>query len=287
MARLAALAAIALAVAAPLRPAPAQSLQTLHVRNFALAVDRNAVTVGEPFRLTIRADVREALGRIDDVTLPDLAGFDELGDERNCTTTQSGTACLETLTLIPMTQGDIALGPATLEAIDGRSGKASRFATNVVAIVVSPGTMIAGESIRDAIYGAAGAILRIALLLLIVFVVLGFLSFALRRRRRRPVAPSAAPVVSAPAPIVVPVASFDSLVAALAREPTRPRVVAVRDVLRTRFGAGERETLRDLTARGAVREPRDAAALAALERAAFCDARDLPLAVEEALPYLR
>ncbi len=285
MARLAALAAIALAVAAPPRPAAAQSLQTLHVRNFSLAVDRTAVTVGEPFRLTIRADVRETLGRIDDVTLPDLAGFDELGDERNCSTTQNGTACLETLTLVPMTQGNIALGPATLEAIDGRSGKASRFATNVVAIVVSPGAMIAGETIRDAIYGAAGFILRIALLLLVLFVVLGFFSLALRRRRRRPAAPVPAP--AAPVPATVPVASFEALVAALAREPSRPRVVAVRDALRTRFGAGERETLRDLTARGAVREPRDAAALAALERAAFCDAAELPRAVEEALPYLR
>ena len=257
-------------------------MPTLHVRDFRMSVDRASVRVGEPFHLQIAAHLDERLSALDNLVLPNLAGFEELGDERRCASSERGTDCVETLTLDATAPGDATIGPASLDAIDGRSGKPSRFLTQAVVVHV------AGD-----VLGAGGRVALVAVawfgLWLVSFA--AFVTFAtllvrwLRGRRRVAIVP-AAPAPAAAA--AVPADSdtrFRALVAALAQEPTRPRVVAVRAALRDRAGAGEHETLRDLATRGALRDG-DAAAMVAVERAAFCEEEHLADAVREALPYL-
>jgi len=284
MARLAA-AGVALAalVAGPLA-AVAQPLPSLHVRNFSLALDRTRVRVGEPLRLTITIDVTENVPQIAGVVLPNLAGFDELGDERRCTSARSGTTCVETLTLEPTSIGTRTLGPATLDAIDARSGKPSRFATNSIVVRVDEAGGISGESVREGIYGFADLVIRIALVLLVIVLGAALISRLFRRRPPVPI-PTAAfdpqPLnyESPPPPAAV---AFPELVAALARDPSRHNAVALRNALRARVGAGEQETQRDLDARGAIADPRESAGMGALERAAFCPAADVERYAREA-----
>lgn len=280
VARLVALAAVA-AVVAALQPAQAQSLPTLHVRDFGMSVDRASVAVGEPFHLRIVAHVAEHLTSLDNIVLPNLAGFEELGDERRCAATLRGTDCVETLTLDATAPGDVTIAPATVDAIDGRNRKPSRFLTEPVVVHVAGDAL--GGGTRVALIAAAW--FAVWLVSFGAFVALGTL---LVRRLRRPRGPLAAPPAPAAArvPAADPDARFRALVEALAQEPTRPRAVAVRAVLRERAGASERETLRDLAARGALRDGA-AAALAAMERATFCEEEGLADAVREALPYLR
>lgn len=289
MARLAAAGVALAALAAAPLVAAAQPLPSLHVRNFSLALDRTRIRVGEPLRLTITVDVAEKVPQIAGVVLPNLAGFDELGDERRCTSAAAGTTCVETLTLEPTGLGTRTLGPATLDAVDARSGKPSRFATNSVVVRVDEAGGISGDSVREGIYGFADLVIRVALVLLVV--VLGAALIA-RLFRRRPAAPIPKAVFD-PQPLNyenprAPAAvAFPELVAALEREPSRANAVALRDALRARVGAGERETQRDLDVRGAISDPRESAGMGALERAAFCPGPDVERYAKEAALCLK
>ena len=266
-------------------PALAQELATLHVRDFSLGVDRTNIHVGEPFHLTIVARVGEPVAGLDNVTLPNLSGFEELGDERRCSATPSGTQCLETLTLDATQPGEQTIGAATLSAVDARTGRPSRFITGTVTLHVSTGA--AGDSdIRTTLYRLAANVLRIALILLFVSVAAAALWWGFKRRESRAAAlesPAPEPVRE---PEPAPEAGYGALVERLAREPTREHVFAVRRELRERAGAGEHETLRDLIARRALPGDASIAALAAVERAAFCREPERAAAVREALPYL-
>jgi hypothetical protein len=254
----------------------AQALESLHVRNFSLATDRTSVREGEPFHLTISAHVDEEVLELDNVTLPNLTGFESLGDERRCSASARGTDCVEILTLDGTQAGTHTLGPVTLDAVDGRSGRASRFATNSVVVTVEGASGLSGLA-RSMIVGALVGLATAALWW-------GFV-----RRRRTPAAPPP-PVVIAPPPVAVapdPASRYRDLVAALEREPSRARAFDVRAELRRRAGAGAEETLGDLEARGALLgRPGDLAALRAIERAAFCEDSSVERAVREAIPYL-
>jgi hypothetical protein len=273
--------ALAISLAFTLQAAAlAQSLERLHVRNFTLATDRTSVREGEPFHLTISAHVDEEVLELDNVVLPDLAGFESLGDERRCSASPRGSDCVEILTLDATQAGSHTLGPVTLDAIDARSGRASRFATNTVVVTVAGASGPSGVA-RSLIVGALVGIAAAALWW-------GFV------RRRAPAGPPPPPPPPPPpvAPPPVPAAPdpasrYRELVAALEREPTRARVMDVRAELRLRAGAGAEETLGDLEARGALRShPSDLAALRAIERAAFCEDSNVELAVREAMPFL-
>jgi len=254
----------------------AQTLESLHVRNFALATDRTSVREGEPFHLTISAHVDEEVLELDNVTLPNLTGFESLGDERRCSASARGTDCVEILTLDGTQAGTHTLGPVTLDAVDGRSGRASRFATNSVVVTVEGASGLSGLA-RSMIAGALVGLATAALWW-------GFV------RRRKPSAPPPPPLVSAPPPVAAPpdpASRYRDLVAALEREPSRARAFDVRAELRLRAGAGAEETLGDLEARGALLgRPGDLAALRAIERAAFCEDANVERAVREAMPYL-
>jgi len=253
-----------------------------------MTADRTAVHVGEPFHLTISAHVDEEVLELDNVTLPDLYGFESLGDERRCTATPRGTDCVETLTLDATEAGDRTIGPTTMDAIDARNGKPSIFATNSVTIHV------AGPAPLSVASGVVGAFART--FLFVLFRALGIaallaLCVVLVRwafgRPRTGVTPQ--PLVSAsPPPLPTRDERLRDRVGELAREPTRERAMAVRALLREELGARDDETLGDLSARRAGSDANGSlAALAAIERAVFCEDERVAEAVREALPSLK
>jgi hypothetical protein len=263
-------------------PAAAQQLVRLHVRQFAMSADPLSLRVGETLRLRIVTRVDENLLELDNVTLPDLSGFESLGDERQCTTAYRGSQCVETMTLTPTLPGDRTIAGATLEAIDARTGRAVQFSSNTVTVHVE------GEPVPNYFLQALfDGLIRPFLVLLLVAVV-GYAALWGWRRRPKPVAPPP-PVAAAPPPPPAPVVPpLRSLVDALAAEPTRANALAVRGELRRSIGAREEETLADLRARKATRGDADLdAALRATEIAAFADDSRLQGAIADAIPPLR
>ncbi len=261
--------------ASVVQPAAAQQLARLHVRAFTLAADPVNLNVGDTMRLRIVTRVDENLFELDNVTLPDLSGFESLGDERRCASGNRGTQCIEIMTLAPTAPGDLTIGPATLEAVDARNGRPSRFATNSVRVHVAPVAGTFAGSVFDAVLKPLG------ILVLVAALAYAFLRFS-SRRASRPALP--APVVVPPPPPTAEPPALEAMVDALAARPTRSNVLAVRGELRRRVGALERETLADLTARNAARGERNLAeALRAVEFAAFADEARLAGAIDLAL----
>lgn len=274
--------ALAAAFASVAGTARAQAYESLHVRSFTMSVDRSSVALGEPFHLTIETKVDERVLQIDDLTLPDLAGFDSLGDERRCVAGSGGSDCVEIVTLAATIAGQRTIPGATLDAIDARNGKPSRFTSDSVAILVTGGT---GDTavFADFVFGA----LRAAVICLFVVVaVLAILWGFTKRRKAAPVVASAyVPPAPAPAPPPDPNARMRELVAELEREPTRANALRVRHALRAGLGARDDETYADLASRHGA-SPAALRTLAAVERAAFCEDDRVADAVREALPFL-
>jgi hypothetical protein len=267
--------------------AAAQSYARLHVRAFSLSADRYEVKVGETFHLRITAHLDERVSQLSDVTLPDLSGFDSLGDERNCFPAGKGSTCIETMSLVPLEPGDKTIAPVTLDAIDASTGRLVRFATNPITIRVVGDPYAGIGNWLPAAADALSGVVRMLIVFGLVALALLAIRWAFGRKAPpaavRAPAPAAAPVAAAPPPA----ADFGALIARLSAEPTRVNVVAVRDALRARVGARERETLSDLIARRAVgNDPALLGALFAIERAAFCEDDRLPEAVRDALPHL-
>ncbi len=247
-----------------------------------MSADRTHLRLGEQLHLTIAAHVDERVLELDNVTLPDLSGFDTLGDERRCTATPRGSDCTETLTLEPTVAGDRTIAATVMDAIDARNSKPSRFATNTLALRVAPAAAQVPSWVAPLLWSILFAFLPLA------FVVLAAWALIWGFGRRSP-----APLVPAVIPASPPVAvdhdvRLRELIADLARDPTRTRALAVRTALRARVGARAEETLADIAARRemAGRE-RVIAALRAIERASFCEDASVARAVEEALPSLR
>jgi hypothetical protein len=220
--------------------------------------------------------------QLDNVTLPDLSGFDSLGDERQCISTNRGSQCVETMLLTPTVPGDRTIAGATLEAIDARSGRGVRFSSNPVTIHVQ-GDPLPNYFLQALVDG----LVRPVIVLLIVAAV-GYAALWGWRRRPKPAPPLAPPPVPPAVTPPPPVPPLRSLVEALAATPSRANVLAVRGELRRGIGAREEETLADLRARGATRGNADLdAALRATEIAAFADEPRLPTTIAEALGPLR
>jgi hypothetical protein len=261
-------------VAPIVAPAAAQQLPRLHVRAFSMSVDPATLRVGEALKLRITARVDENVVQLDNVTLPDLAGFESLGDERRCGANGRGSICIETMTLTPTEPGDHTIGPTTLEAIDGRTGTPSRFATNSVVVHVTP--LPQDNEFVPWLLRSLGILAFVA--------IAGYM--LLWGFRRRP-APAAGPVQPERIPELVPADRLAQLLASLVADPTRARVLAVREELRRRAGAREGETLGDLLARRATGADGTLAdALRAIEPAAFVDEPYVAAQVQRALPAL-
>jgi hypothetical protein len=273
--------------------ANAQPLPTLHIHGFALALDRTSVNVGEAFHLTLKTHVDEKLSALDNVVLPNLSGLEDLGDERRCTPSKKGTDCIETLTLDAADPGDRTIGPASLEAIDPRTGRPHNIQSNVVTIHVTGQSKTSNEPPAPDFFGdIVAAAVRGVITFVLVAVAVWALLWGFGRRRARP---SPVPLVATPAPPPPPptaavdwAAQLAALTAALEREPTRANAVAVREALRRHVGARDEETLADLVARNATNgQLSTLVALTAIERAAFCEEERVPEAAREALPYLK
>jgi hypothetical protein len=265
----------------------------LHVRSFVLAVDRPTVAVGDPFHLTLTTHVDEKIGALEGAVLPNLSGFEDLGDERRCAPAGAGTTCVETLTLDATDPGDKTIGPAVIEAIDPANGHPHNLESNLVTIHVTGQAKPAEEPppAPNPFADVLGNMLRQLFVFVLVAVAVWALVWGFARRPVRPFVapPNVVPPVVPPPPLEPDWATrIARLVAELEREPTRAHAVAVREALRQHVGAREKETLADLVARDAANgQPGTLAALAAVERAAFCEEERVPEAVVEALPYLK
>jgi hypothetical protein len=286
-------AACSLAVACTFAPlagpigAFAQAYETLHVRHLTMTVDRNSVGVGEPFHLSISVHVDEEVVQLDNLTLPDLSGFDSLGDERRCVATTAGSDCTETVTLAATVPGTRTISGATLDAIDARNGRPSRFTSNAVTLTVTGSA--ASDPLRDVVSGVLYVTLRAFLIVLLIGVAIfallwGFVSWR-RGAPPRPVVPARAPTPAEPVAAPDPNARLRDLATTLGREPTRANALRMRFALRETMHARDEETLRDLMVRRAA-DPSRLASLAAIERAAFCEDERVSDAVREALPSL-
>jgi hypothetical protein len=129
--------------------------------------------------------------------------------------------------------------------------------------------------------------LRLLLVLALVAIALWALLWGYRRRPAPVPAPQPVPPPAPPRAETPWEQRMRELGAELAAEPTRQRAVAVRADLRAHIGAGERETLADLTRRDAAAgDAHFMAALAAVERAAFCEDASVAEAAREAGSYL-
>ncbi len=240
-------------------PAAAQGLRTLHVQALTMRTDRAVVAVGEDFHLTIHVRVAERVAELDDLVIPDVGTMHVLGDERHVTHDSAGTDVDEVLTLEPAEPGLVAIAGATLDAVDARTGKPTRFTADPVRIRVGPVT--GGPPWERVI---AGLVLAVAL---VIMGVLALVRIA-RSRRSQPSAPAQAAVV-VPSPAVAP-SPRDSVRAALhayRAQPSRITLHALRAELYRASGAAPGATLLD--ALRTVHDERLIAALREADTAAF------------------
>jgi hypothetical protein len=262
--RLAALGVTVLALTMA-RPGAAEGLRTLQVDALSMRADRTHLLVGEVFHVAIHVRVRERVGALDELVVPNVGTMKLEGDERAVAGSPAGTDVTETLTLEPAVAGTFTFNPAYLDAIDGKTGKPTRFSTNPVRVVVEPAGLAYPSP--QTIWGIVG---EIAIIVATIFAVAVGIVAIVRARRRGP-RPSAviatAPPVTAPA---APRTARDEVADALrayVSAPANGSLVRLRAALFAAAGARPGATLRD-----ALATTDDAAlrtALGAAERTAF------------------
>lgn len=274
--------------------ADAQPLQTLHVRTFTTAVDPATVHAGDVFHLVITIRVDENVSSIDNIRLPDTSDFTEQGDERRLTSNGTGTLYTETLTLTPSTPGVKVISPAVFEAVDAKTGKPSRFASDEATVRVLP-ALAEGAGGLDAFWfealrREAGRLLALALRLAFFG---GLLVVGIRMLRRRTRRATAVPLPQAPAESFPRRARtgdptrLRDLTTDLERDPSRRRILDVRQYLLVCACVHEHETLIDLERRlGGRVAPAFLAALHAAEQASFCEDERLSPAIASAVKAL-
>ncbi len=226
-----------------------------------MRADRRQVAVGEDFHLTIHARVAQRIDALDDLVIPDVGTMHVLGDERHVTHGPAGTDVDEVLTLEPAEPGLVTIAGATLDAIDDRTGKPTRFTADTVRIQIGPpaSTGLPWERI------IAGVILGGAV------VAMGALALTrlARPRRSAEIAPSVPAVVVA-APVAVALSPRDDVRVALRAyraQPSRGTVDTLRAALYRASGVAGGATLAD--ALRSVRDERLRTALRAADAAAF------------------
>ena len=270
--------------------ARAQMLDRLSVGTFRLTADPTRLHVGETMRLIMRIHVDQRIAELNNVTLPDLSGFDVLGDERTCVAARKGTDCSETITLSPNVAGVRTLAPVTLDAVDVHNRKASRFATNSVTVTVLPGAPTTAPLVPGAVSSVLSGVLRTLLtlalaVLAILAVVWGFGRARHVRAPAMPVAPLPRPVAPPPSPVPDRETRLRAAIERLRADPSRAGALEVRTLLRERAGAREEETLEDLAGRG-LRDSALFEALTGIERASFVEEARVSDAARAALPSL-
>lgn len=277
--------ALALAVAAALAAiahAQAQTLARLTVQSFALSADTTKPRIDVPFHLILTLRVRERVSRIANLDLPILAELELLGDERETTSTPRGTQYRETVTVVAHQAGAIAIGPATLAAVDARDGKPKQWFTNGLTLqVAGAGPQVlrsGGELLRRAAVALVWLLAWVAGAGCVVFAALWII------RRSRRTASVTVVTVPPPAPLVVERsrrAQAQDALTVLRAERSRPAAVAVRAAIWRMAGASDGETLGDVLRRPGTSEETMRQLLIALERSAFTHDDDLAPAIED------
>jgi hypothetical protein len=245
-------------------PANAQSLRRLHVDALSMRVDRAQLHVGQVFHLAIHARVRENVQALDELVIPDLGTMQSLGDERHTVHVPGGTDVVETLTLQPTVSGPFRFQPAYFDAIDARTGKPSRFSSNVVTVVVE------GPSRLDSMAAQLTAALERAAVIALGLIVALVLATALARRLRRPAKPSPVRVAAAPPPLPPRREPRDVVADTLCEyrvTPSTGQLHALRAALFAAAGVSSGATLRDALTHAPDQRLREA--LIAAERGAF------------------
>lgn len=267
--------------------AGAQALQRLTVVSFDLGADTTAPRVDVPFHLMLTLRVRERVGQIANLDLPELAQLELLGDERETTTTPQGTQYRETVTVVAHDGGTVAISPATLQAIDARDGKPKQWFSNGLTLHV---TGAPSRSVNNAA-GTFGTALRNALGVLLSLVLWAagiacFVAIVVLLVRRRPTPEPEPQLVASPLPppVVVrtPRQRAEDALAVLRAERTRSSAIAVRAAIWRMVGASDGETLADVLRRPDPQDRVTRELLVALERSAFTYEEDLRAAIDDA-----
>jgi hypothetical protein len=272
--------AVAVVLTSTFAPVRAQTLQRLHVTQLVLGADTSRPKLEVPFHLTVTAHVREQLSSLDNLDLPILAELELLGDEHSLSTSRAGTDYREVITVVAHHTGSITIAPATLDAIDARNGKPTRFSSNPLTLVVGGGSL---EPTAD-----AGDLARRALRWVLIGVALAaviVVAVAIVRRPR----PAKVEVITLPSPTPVTVAPRDArailgdALTTLRAERTRATAMRVRHAIRSLVGASDTETLADALRRPKAKERGMSEVLTTLERAAFTYEADLAAAIGRAI----
>lgn len=283
--------AAALCIAAlAIQSAVGQSLERLTVESFDLDADTASPRIDVPFHLTVTLRVREDVGEIQNLNLPFLAELELLGDERRTAAGPRGTLYRETIAVVAHNPGAIPIGPATLQAIDARDGKAKQWSTNGLTLRVGGGSSHAMETGSQVVLGAALAMLRSLYASLLFALGIGCVAviLVLLVVRGRPRIPAPAP----PPPVTAAIAErtraqqAQDALAVLRRQRSRAAAVAVRTAIWRMLDASDGETLADVLRRPEANEQTMRQLLIALERSAFTSTEDLRAAIEDACSAL-
>ena len=266
-----------------------QSLERFTVESFDLNADTASPRIDVPFRLTVTLRVRERVGEIQDLNLPILAQLELLGDERRTAAGPRGTLYRETISVVAHNPGPIPIGPATLQAIDARDGKAKQWYTNGLTLRVGGASTHAMESVGQVVLGAASAMLRFLFASLLFALGIGCVAviLVLLVVRGRPRTPTPAP----PPPVTALVErthgqQAQDALAVLRTQRSRAAAVAVRTAIWRMIGASDGETLADVLRRPEASEAAMRQLLIALERSAFTSEVDLHAAIDDACSAL-
>ncbi len=268
----------------------AQNLPRLTVERFTFSAKPVSPKMGRPFSLRIVLVVRGYVRRIDNVTLPILSQLALRGDERTITHAHGTSTYRETLRVRANRTGTIDLAPATLDAVDARTGQAEQYSSNPLHIVVRGGMLQPFASADSAVGSLLPVLERIALLgvgaLALAFALALTTAYLLLHRRRPPeiVAPPVPlPLEPEPGPTQTRNERLRDAALVLRAEPTRSVVRSVRVAVRALVGASAHETLADVLARLPDIDRDLVPLLRALERAAFTTDEDLANAIQTCL----
>jgi hypothetical protein len=272
--------------------AQTQGLQQLSIAILTMAADHTHVVVGKPFHLTIHAHVTQRITRLDNLTLPGLADFDEVSREAHMTPAAGGTDYDEVLTLKPKHAGEIEIAPVTIDAINTQSMKPSRFSSTeqVVIHAVTDASQSSGPSPEILARDAAIAVISLLVAYLTFRIGGTFFDWTVDSYRRRRTHPKQVPPVMSesyarPPVRMTPVEQFRLAITMVKRDPSASSAETLRLALRAALGATEEETMADIVGRIAL-EDRSILerALRAAERAAFIDTNLRRSAIEDGLP---
>ncbi|MGB6987381.1 MAG: hypothetical protein WBD74_15520, partial [Candidatus Aquilonibacter sp.] len=178
-------------------------MQRLRVTQLTLAADTTMPRIEVPFHLVVTAHVRERISELDNLDLPILAELELLGDEHTLVASQTGSTYRETITVVAHHSGAITIAPVTLDAIDARNGKPTRFSSNSLVLHVAgpSAAIVATVDAWHSIGSVFGVLFRALLWVLGIGVVL-FIFAALVRRR--PLAtPTPLVTLAPPKPVIV------------------------------------------------------------------------------------